>query len=85
MIEVFTTNIQTKTQAKYILKTLKKSFPKLKINFDINESQLSYPCEHSILRVEDSRINSENIMSIIKHSGFLCDILEDKICNHING
>ncbi|OPB87922.1 hypothetical protein BAS06_12075 [Elizabethkingia miricola] len=79
-VEVFTTNIQSKIQAERIVKILESCFPKLKINFDLFETELSYPCGHTILRVEDNEINSENIISIIKKSGFMCDILEDKVC-----
>ena len=81
MIEVFTTNIQSKIQAENILKTLEKSFPELKINFDLSETKFPYPCGHSILRVEGNTINSESIISIINQSGFKCDILEDKVCS----
>lgn|GEM_PF-379571 len=79
-IEVFTTNIQSKIQAERIVQILESSFPKLKINFDLCETELPYPCGHTILRVEDNEINSEIIISIIKQSGFMCDILEDKVC-----
>lgn len=80
LVEVFTTNIQSKIQAGRILKKLEKSFPKLKINFDLSKTRLPYPCGHSILRVEGNEINSENIISIMNQSGFMCDILEDKVC-----
>lgn len=80
-VEVFTTNIQSKIQAERILKMLESHFPKLKINFDLNETVLPYPCGHTILRVEGNTINSEKIIAIIKKSGFMCDILEDKVCS----
>jgi len=80
-IEVFSTNVQSEIQAQLILETLEKSFPELKINFDLNETKLPYPCRHSILRVEGTTINSESLVSIINQSGFKCDILEDKVCN----
>ncbi|MGO1245237.1 MAG: hypothetical protein ACTMH4_14225 [Sphingobacterium sp.] len=80
-VEVFTTNIQNKIQAEHIVKILESSVPKMKINFDLCETELPYPCGHTILRVENSEINSGNIISIVKQSGFMCDILEDKVCN----
>ena len=81
MIEVFTTDVQNKFQAKQLLNMLNNNFSHLKINFDIERTQLPYPCGHSILRVEGRLINSEKIISLINKSGFMCDILEDKICH----
>lgn len=80
MIEVFTTNIQSKVEANQLLKTLRAKFPKVKVDYDLSETKLSYPCGHSVLRAEGSKINSENIISIVKQSGFKCDVLEDKVC-----
>lgn len=81
MIEVFTTSIQNKIQTKKILKTFKSSFPQWKVNFDIDETKLPYPCGNSILRVEGKTINTEKVMLVLNKSGFKCDILEDKVCN----
>jgi len=80
MIEVFTTNIQDKAQAKAIQKILENNFKELKINFDLEDSNNTYPCGHSIMRVEGSLITPENIITIINLQGFECGILEDKIC-----
>ena len=38
-IEVFTTNIQSRIQAERIVQILESSFPKLKINFDLCETE----------------------------------------------
>lgn len=81
MIEVFTTNIQSEIQAISVLEILEKNFPEQKINFDLNETALSYPCGHTILRIEGKVINTEKVLSIVNKSGFKCDILEDKVCN----
>ncbi|SEH97007.1 hypothetical protein SAMN02927937_02459 [Paenimyroides aquimaris] len=81
MIEVFTTNIQSEIQAIRVLEILEKNFHELKINFDLNETNLPYPCGHTILRIEGKVINTEKVLSIVNKSGFRCDILEDKICN----
>ena len=81
MIEVFTTNIQSEIQAIRVLEILEKNFPEQKINFDLNEVALSYPCGHTILRIEGKVINTEKVLSIVNKSGFKCDILEDKVCN----
>lgn len=80
-VEVFTTNIQSKIQTERILKMLESSFPKLKINFDLSETEQPYPCGHTILRVEGNTINSEKIIEIVNQSGFICDILENKVCS----
>lgn len=45
MVEVFKTNEENYTDSEEILKTLKKKFPLLKINFDLDD------CD-KILRVE---------------------------------
>jgi len=81
MIEVFTTNIQSEIQAIRVIGILEKSFIDLKINFDLNETHLPYPCGHTILRIEGKVINTEKVLSIVNKSGFRCDILEDKVCN----
>ncbi len=51
----------------------------MKINFDLNETDFSFPCGHTILRVEGTKVNSENILKQIGKLGFKCDVLEDKI------
>jgi len=79
MIEVFTTDVQNEIHAKQLLSMLNNYFSQLKINFDIEVTQLPYPCGHSILRVEGRLINSEKIINLVNKSGFKCDILEDKI------
>lgn len=82
MIEVFTTDIQTQAQVKRILHIIGGQFPELKINFDLNESDVPYPCGHTILRVEGVSIQPEQIISTVNNSGFKCDVLEDKICEN---
>ena len=80
MVEVFITDIQNNIQADIILNNIQKDNTDLKINFDLNETDLSFPCGHTILRVEGSKINSDKIMASIRKQGFSCEILEDKIC-----
>lgn len=80
MVEVFTTNIQLQIQADQVLSILKQSFPELKVSFDINDSELPFPCGHSILRVEGEPVNPEEILSMMNKTGYQCDILEDKVC-----
>ncbi|GAB5566153.1 MAG: hypothetical protein Wins2KO_32160 [Winogradskyella sp.] len=73
MVEVFITNIKEPVQSEKILTVLKKKFPELKINFDLDDC-------HKILRVEGFEINHESIISLITNSGYKCTILEDKVC-----
>lgn len=80
MLEVFTTNIQDQIQSDRVLNTLQNKFPLLKINFDLDDSENATPFCHSILRVEGATINPEKIISVVIQSGFMCNILEDKIC-----
>jgi hypothetical protein len=80
MVEVFITDIQNNLQADIILNNIQNDNIDLKINFDLNETDLSFPCGHTILRVEGSKIYSDKIMKIVRKQGFHCEILEDKIC-----
>ncbi|MDG3584123.1 hypothetical protein [Galbibacter pacificus] len=81
MIEVFTTNIPNQMSGNQIIKSLKMSFSALQIDFDIETPIVNYPCDHSILRVEGATINAQGIISHLNNNGYLCHILEDKICN----
>lgn len=80
MIEVFTTSIQNQKQADSMLRILKNSFPELKFNFDLSDTGANFPCEHSILRVEGTKLDSDAIISAVSQSAFKCEVLEDKIC-----
>ena len=80
MIEIFITDIQNKSQAERTISTIQNENTELKINFDLNETDLPFPCGHTILRVEGNTINSDNILNSVRKQGFNCEILEDKIC-----
>lgn len=80
-VEVFITDVKNNIQVEQSLKKLEKVFPKLKINLDLNESELPYPCGHTVLRVKGKGVSFDKIRSTIRHLGFNCDVLEDKICN----
>lgn len=80
MIEVFITDIQTKFQADKILSTIQNKNTDLKIDYDLNETGLPFPCGHTILRVEGDKINSDKMMTTVRDQGFNCEILEDRIC-----
>lgn len=80
MIEVFITDIQNKDQADRVLSRVLTEDIDLKVNFDFNETDLSFPCGHTILRIEGDVINSDATIAIVNEQGFKCEILEDKIC-----
>lgn len=81
MIEIFITDIKNEIQFDKILTEIQKENSELKINFDLNETDLPFPCGHTILRVEGNKINSAKILQKVKILGFNCEILEDKICH----
>lgn len=80
MVEVFITNVRELIEAKRMQNVLENSFPELKINFDLENSERPFPCGHTILRAEGAIINPETIISTTRESGFMTEILEDKIC-----
>ncbi len=80
MVEVFITDIQNEDQAERTSSSIQKGNVELKINFDLNETDLLFPCGHTILRVEGNKINSDKILETVKKQGFNCEILKDKIC-----
>ncbi len=80
MTEIFITNVQNEVQTKNILDFFKIVNPELKITLDLNETENSYPCGHTIIRVEGDKINAKSIVNMAKRLGYNCDILEDKIC-----
>ena len=69
MIEVFKTNVQTKTQSKMLLCVLSETFPSLKINFDLSD------CD-KVLRVEGIHIEVLQVISLVKEYGFTCEVLD---------
>jgi hypothetical protein len=80
MTEIYITDIQDEIQAEIISTTIQNENPALKLHFDLHATALSFPCGHTILKIEADKINSENIMAIVRNSGFQCEILEDKVC-----
>lgn len=69
MTEVFKTNVQTKTQAKQILKSLHTGFSEARINFDLQD------CD-KILRVAGIKKScTQTIVQYLKELGFNCEIL----------
>ncbi|UXP32484.1 hypothetical protein N6H18_00650 [Reichenbachiella agarivorans] len=80
MIEVFITNIESQDQADKVEKSILSDHSDLKINTDLNETGLPFPCGHTIMRIEGNNFNSNEIISLLNKSGIKCQILEDKIC-----
>ena len=68
MVEVFKTNVQKQKEAKMILPVLSKSFPALRINFDLDD------CDR-ILRVEGS-VNPEKVIKLLRSNGYECKVLD---------
>ncbi|WP_303508704.1 hypothetical protein [Tenacibaculum sp. 1_MG-2023] len=80
MVEVFITNVKSVCLSQEILKLLEKSFPTLKINFDLEDFNKPYPCGHSILRIEGKVIDTNLITQQLRSKGIKCELLEDKTC-----
>ena len=80
MTGIFITDIQDQIQADKIVSFIQDNYPDFKINFDFNETGLTFPCGHTILRVEGDKINAGEIIVTVSKLGFNCEILEDKIC-----
>lgn len=81
MIEVFITNIQPGFQAEKLVGLITDGFPGLKAEIDLERSDLSFPCGHSVLRIEGDFFQPESIKAKMEAAGFQCQVLEDKICN----
>jgi hypothetical protein len=68
MVEVFKTNVKNYNDSEKIVETLKKKFPFLKINFDLDD------CD-KILRVEGKNISIEGIIREMNLKKFKCEPL----------
>jgi hypothetical protein len=80
MTEVFITSIRNREQAGNLQKLLAARFPELRINVDPGNTVLSFPCGHSILRVEGRFVYPSEIIQAVNQSGLRCEVLQDKIC-----
>ncbi|WP_298420723.1 hypothetical protein [uncultured Kordia sp.] len=58
---------------------LKTEFPELKIDYDMDETNLPYPCGHTVIRIKGIYFSIEKIVSLISKKGFVCEIMKDKI------
>ncbi|RPD39795.1 hypothetical protein [Chitinophaga barathri] len=69
MVEVFVTNVKRAAAAKEILALLRRNFPDVKINFDLED------CD-KVLRVEGDDFLPGKIMTLVNESGFQCRVME---------
>ena len=82
MIEVFITDIQNKAQADRVLNIIKTETADLKINYDLNETALSFPCGHTILRMEGDVVNSDEIIAIVRNQVLTVKFWKTKSANN---
>lgn len=69
MVEVFSTNVQRKLQARRMVALLQERFPGLKANLDMHD------CDR-VLRVEGAAIEPEQIIAFVADMGFACAVLD---------
>lgn len=79
MIEVFIADIKKQAQVIKTVKILKQEFSELKINFDMDETGLSFPQGHTVLRVEGEHIDARGVILMVEELGFKCEIMEGNI------
>lgn len=80
MIEVFITNITKEYLAKKVVKQLSSHFLDFKIDYDLNETALHFPCGHTVIRIEGEKILLESITQLVYQMGFECQVMPDTIC-----
>ena len=68
MVEIFKTNVQSRSESERMVHTLKQKFPSLKINFDLDD------CDN-ILRVEGNDVFTEAIITEMKSKKYRCKLL----------
>ena len=69
MVEVFKTNIYEPDEAQHVISKLHHYLPDARINFDLDD------CD-KILRVENSTIDIEKLVSLLNGTGYQCEVLE---------
>ncbi|MCJ8291821.1 MAG: hypothetical protein HRT58_18665 [Crocinitomicaceae bacterium] len=79
MVEVYITDINQQLLLNKIANSLKQEFTELKINFDLNETGLSFPRGHTVLRVEGKQIDGNQIKLTINRFGYKCEIMDDNL------
>jgi hypothetical protein len=69
MVEVFKTNVDNAVVAEQIRETIRKQFPRCKVNFDLED------CDR-ILRVQGTTICNESISKIVSSHGYDVELLD---------
>ena len=69
MVEVFRTNVQQKAETGRLCQLLVQQLPGCRIVFDLDD------CD-KVLKVEGSNFIPEQVVQVVKQSGFECSILE---------
>jgi len=67
-VEVFKTNVQSRTAAEQLAARLQRLFPDSRINFDLDD------CD-KVLRIEGINICCEKTISLLKADGYDCGVL----------
>ncbi len=68
-IEVFTTNIQRRKDARQVISLLKSKFPESYVNIDLED------CD-KVLRFENSSIDQEEVLSLVQSHGFCISVMK---------
>ena len=76
MVEVFKTNITKQKQSKQIIEKLNQTFPKYKINFDLED------CDN-ILRIENpvGEVHNDYVIQLISDVGFYIEPLREEFAD----
>lgn len=69
MVEVFKTDVGEEAEAMRLSSLLLRHFPETDIHFDLED------CDR-ILRMEAYEVSAEQVMGILKRSGYQCSVLE---------
>jgi hypothetical protein len=69
MLEVFKTNVESKSQATVLTTALCQLFPTCRINFDLDD------CDR-ILRLEGDSFCVITTISLLNEMGYWCEVLE---------
>jgi len=70
MVEVFKTNVELQEHATLLVEELSYRFPKIKINFDLDD------CDR-VLRVEGNAIAPNKIIEALRTKGYYCELLKN--------
>ena len=69
-VEIFKTNVNKRSQARTLLRELKKTFPTFRVNFDLED------CDR-ILRVEGPDVIVSGITELVRKHQYQCEWIEN--------